>query len=301
MEKFIFSNADSSLKSSIRTEINRYINDGGQLTNAYESAIAAKAEPIRITTCGLLKAGKSSLLNALTDRLETEFFATGAVRTTVRNKTLSYQNFVFVDTPGLDATEEDDKEAWNALSTADVLLFVHNPGIGELDKSEVNFLSALASQPGVNKGLEDRLVVILTWLESNEEVIDAIAQKVQSQIKICLGIEPQLFKISFTSYQEGKLKNKQKLVDYSRIPVLQQHIFKNMNRLHSKFEILRQTRIDEIRQKLINAIDAEISKRTEKIIFHGKEFDLAYEALAKDADKLISTLRTKFAAYDETY
>lgn len=279
----------------------RYVSNGAQLLADLDSAIMAMAQPLRITTCGLLKAGKSSLLNALTDHLETELFATGAVRTTVRNQTLSHQNFIFVDTPGLDANEADDKEAWNALNTADVLLFVHNPGIGELDQVEVNFLSELASQPGTHQGLEDRLVVILTWLDSNEEVIDAIAQKVQNQIKNCLGIEPQLFQISFTSYQEGKLENKQKLVDYSRIPVLQQHIFENMARLHDQFEVLRQTRIDESRQQLIDAIDTEISSRTEKIIFHGKEFDRAYGALTKDADNLISTLRTKFAAYDQTY
>lgn len=281
--------------------LNRYINNGIQLVTAFKGAIAATAQPLRITTCGLLKAGKSSLLNALTDHLETELFATGAVRTTVQNQTLSHQNFVFVDTPGLDATEEDDKEAWNALSTADVLLFVHDPGIGELDQAEVNFLSELVDQPGMQEGLQNRLVVILTRLDSNEEVIDAIAQKVQNQIKKCLEIEPHLFQISFTSYQKGKLENKQKLIEYSRIPVLQQHIFENLAYLHNKFETLRQVRIDETRKQLINAIDIEIANRTEKIIFHGKEFDRAYEALTKDADKLINTLRTKFAAYDETY
>lgn len=297
----MFSAMNQNIEKHIYAKLDKYINNGTQLMTAFERAITTTAQPIKITTCGLLKAGKSSLLNALTDHLETELFATGAVRTTVQNQTLSHQNFVFVDTPGLDATEEDDKEAWNALSTADVLLFVHNPGIGELDQAEVNFLSQLASQPGTHQGLEDRLVIILTWLDSNEEVIDAISQKVQNQIKNSLEINPQLFQVSFTSYQEGKLKNKQKLVDYSRIPALQKHIFENMAHLHDQFEVIRQKRIDESRQQLINAIDTEISNRTEKIIFHGKEFDRAYEALAKDADKLISTLRTKFAAYDETY
>ena len=282
-------------------KLNQYLNDGGQLTSALDSALAATAQPLRITTCGLLKAGKSSLLNALTDHLETELFATGAVRTTVQNQTLSHQDFIFVDTPGLDATEEDDKEAWNALSTADVLLFVHDPGVGELDQAEINFLSKLAGQPGAQQGLEERLVVILTRLDSNEEVIDAIAQKVQNQIKNCLGIEPRLFQISFTSYQKGKLEGKQKLVEYSRIPILQQHIFEKLPRLHYQFEALRQVRIDESRNQLINAIDIEIFNRTEKIIFHGKEFDQAYVAVTKDADELLSTLRTKFVAYDETY
>lgn len=289
------------LKIPIYKKINRYLNDGGQLTTALENAFAATAQPLRITTCGLLKAGKSSLLNALTDHLETELFATGAVRTTVQNQTLSYQDFIFVDTPGLDATEEDDKEAWEALGISDVLLFVHDPGVGELDQAEINFLSELAGQPGTQQGLEERLVVILTRLDSNEEVIDAIAQKVQNQIKNCLEIEPRLFQISFTSYQKGKLEGKQKLVEYSRIPVLQQHIFEKLPGLHYQFEVLRQVRIDESRNQLINAMDIEIANRTEKIIFHGKEFDRAYTALTKDADKLINTLRTKFVAYDETY
>ncbi|MGV8805816.1 MAG: GTPase [Polaromonas sp.] len=297
----MFSGMNPDLEAPIYKGLNRYVNDGVQLMAAFEGAIAATAQPLRITTCGLLKAGKSSLLNALTDHIETELFATGATRTTVQNQTLSHQNFVFVDTPGLDATEEDDKEAWNALSTADVLLFVHDPGVGELDQAEINFLSELAGQPGAQQGLEERLVVILTRLDSNEEVIDAIAQKVQNQIKNCLGIEPRLFQISFTSYQKGKLEGKQKLVEYSRIPLLQQHIFENLARLHYQFEVLRQGRIDESCKQLINKIDLEISNRTEKIIFHGKEFDRAYEALTKDADKLISTLRTKFAAYNETY
>lgn len=295
------STMNSDLKMPIYKQVNKYVNNGTQLMTAFEGAIAATAQPLRITTCGLLKAGKSSLLNALTDHLETELFATGAVRTTVRNQTLSHQNFVFVDTPGLDAKEEDDKEAWNALSTADVLLFVHNPRIGELDQAEVDFLSRLARQPGTHQGLKERLVVILTWLDSNEDVIDAIAQKVQNQIKTHLGIEPQLFQISFTSYKKGKLEGKQKLVEYSRIPVLQKHIFENVTRLHDKFEISRQARIDESFKQLTDAIDIEIANRTEKILFHGKEFDKAYQSLAKDADIFINALRTKFIAYDETY
>lgn len=297
----MFLGTSPDLESPIYKKLNCYVNNGVQLMEVFKDAVAQKAQPLQITTCGLLKAGKSSLLNAITDHLETELFATGAVRTTVQNQTLSHQNFVFVDTPGLDATEEDDKEAWNALSTADVLIFVHDPGIGELDQAEINFLSELASQPGTQQGLEERLIVILTRLDSNEEIIDVISQKVQSQIKKCLGIEPRLFQISFTSYQKGKLEGKKKLVEYSRIPVLQKHVFENFACLHNQFEVLRQVRINESHQRLINAIDIEIANRTEKIIFHEKEFNRAYQALAKDADKLISTLRTKFAAYDETY
>ncbi|MBH2018569.1 MAG: 50S ribosome-binding GTPase [Burkholderiales bacterium] len=291
----------SDLKISTYKKLNQYLNDGGQLTSALDSALSATAQPLRITTCGLLKAGKSSLLNALTDHLETELFATGAVRTTVQNQTLSHQDFIFVDTPGLDATEEDDKEAWDALGIADVLLFVHDPGVGELDQAEVKFLLELAGQPGARHGLEERLVVILTRLDSNEEVIDAIAQKVQHQIKSCLGIEPRLFQVSFTSYQNGKLQGKQKLVEYSRIPVLQQYIFENLARMHSHIQTLRQVRIDDSCKELINAVDTEIAKRMEQSIIAQKKFDQSTQAFTKDSETLINSLRTKFAAYDKIY
>ena len=167
----------TSLDSSIPIfkELSRYLNDGEELIEALTSAFVVTQRPLQITTCGLLKAGKSSLLNSLTDHLETELFATGAARTTVKNQTLSHQDFVFVDTPGLDATEGDDTEAWKELNMADILLFVHDPGTGELHQDEVEFLLKLASQSSGQYGLDERLLVVLTRLDSNAEAINQIS------------------------------------------------------------------------------------------------------------------------------
>lgn len=292
---------NSNLKKSIYQDINRYLNSGCQLTSALESAFTTTAQPFRITTCGLLKAGKSSLLNALTNNFEKELFATGAVRTTVQNQTLLYQNFIFVDTPGLDANEEDDKEAWSALDTADMLLFVHDPGIGELHNSEIEFLLELASQSGSGQSLNNRLVIILTRLDSNEEFIDIIAKKILSQIKNFLEIEPLIFQVSLTSHQKGKLQNKQKLIEYSRVLVLQKYIFNNLTQKCSNFDILRLERIDQNQKKLIDAIDAEIVKREKQINIADIEINKINKDLDKDLYILINTLRAKIFAYENTY
>lgn len=281
--------------------LGRYFDDGEQLIAAVENAFAVTAQPLRVTTFGLLKAGKSSLLNALTDHLETELFATGAARTTVHNQTLLQQDFIFVDTPGLDATGADDVEAWKGLDIADVLLFVHNPGTGELDRDELDFLAKFSGHADVKQGLEERLVVVLTRLESNEKVIDAIGETVRRQIKDCLGVEPRQFQVSFTSYRKGMLLGKQRLIEYSGIPALRQHIVANLARMRNIAQALRRARVGESRATLLNAVDAALAERENEIARLQNEVDEAYHALAKDSEMLFNTLRSKIAAYNDTY
>ena len=282
-------------------ELGRYFDDGEQLIAALENAFAVTAQPLRVTTFGLLKAGKSSLLNALTDHLETELFATGAARTTVHNQTLLQQDFVFVDTPGLDATGADDVEAWKGLDIADVLLFVHNPGTGELDRDEMDFLAKFSGPADGKQRLEERLVVVLTRLESNEKVIDAIGETVRRQIKDCLGVEPRQFKVSFTSYRKGMLLGKQKLIEYSGIPALRQHIVANLARMRNIAQALRRARVGESRAALLNAVDAALAERENEIARLQTKVDEAYHALAKDSEMLFNTLRRKIAVYNDTY
>ncbi|MBK1642118.1 hypothetical protein CKO12_09560 [Chromatium okenii] len=72
------------------------------------AALQMKEQALKVIACGMLNAGKSSLLNALTDQLENEVFATGPVRTTTKKAELSHHQFIFTDTPGLDAIEADN-------------------------------------------------------------------------------------------------------------------------------------------------------------------------------------------------
>ena len=240
------------------------------------------------------------MLNSLTDHLETELFATGAARTTVKNQTLSHQDFILVDTPGLDATEDDDTEAWKGLNMADILLFVHDPGTGALHQDEVEFLSKLASQASGQLRLEERLVVVLTRLDSNAEVIDAIGDAVRKQINGCLGIEPLLFHVSSTSYRKGMLNNKHKLIEYSGIPALRKHIVGNLTRMHNTAKALRHGRINARREQIMTAVEAAITEREEEITLLQKKAKEKFQALARDSEALLIALRSKNAVYEKT-
>ena len=280
-------------------KVDRYLSDGDRLLSDLRSAVNAKSQPLKITTCGLLKAGKSSLLNALTDHLEKELFATGAIRTTVQNQTLSHKDFTFVDTPGLDATDEDDEEAWQGVNEADVILFIHHPGTGELHKDEVDFLVELNSRAEASKDFEHRLVIILTHLESNVEVIDGIAESVLCQIEKFIDIRPQIFQVSFTAYKKGMLQNKPKLVEYSGIPILREHIVGSLDRVRRISKVVRQNRINANLKNMLVAIDEQVTLRQGQRNSLQQQMDQSRKALEADMTKLLKDLRNKISAYYE--
>ncbi len=288
-------------RSRVYNGLRRYLNDEGQLITALENAYAVTSEPLRITTCGLLKAGKSSLLNVLTDHFNPELFKEGAVRTTTKNQTYHHQDFIFVDTPGLDAKEADDTEARKGMEMADVLLFVHHPGTGELHSDEIDLLKKISDQSKGGPGLDKRLIVVLTWLDTNQEDIEATGKTVIDQIKKCIQIEPKLYKVSCTSYKKGMLENKRKLIEYSGIPFLRQHLFDNLVYMRNTAKVLRQTRISTYRKQLMNAVVEAITERREKITNIQSKTDNAYEALVRDSQVLVNTLRSKLGAYEANY
>jgi GTP1/Obg family GTP-binding protein len=99
-----------------------------------------KNELPKIVVCGLLKAGKSSLLNVLTGHFDEEYFTTNAARATIKVKSFEIGGVIYIDTPGIDANKEDDIEAWNGLIDADIILFAHNLREGNIVTSEKQFI-----------------------------------------------------------------------------------------------------------------------------------------------------------------
>lgn len=279
--------------------LERYLKNGDQLLSDLKIAVDAKSLPLKVTTCGLLKAGKSSLLNALTDHLDGELFATGSVRTTTHNQTLSHKGFTFVDTPGLDATGEDDDEAWKGIRQSDVMLFVHHPGTGELHKDEVNFLVEVSKLPEFDDHLEAQLVVVLTHLDSNSEVIDGISHSVLHQIEEAIQVSPQIFHISMTSYKKGMLQQKPKLVEYSGVPKLRTHIVNTLGKLRGRVKSDRQRRVNAKQHKLINAIDEQINSRLAERQQYQDEIVTNRKAIDRDLKKFIDELRCKLSTYDD--
>ena len=268
----------------------------GSHLDAWSQAINTQQQPICVAVCGLLKAGKSTLLNMLTDHLDTEFFKSGVVRETIRNQSFATDDFVFMDTPGIDAKVDDDKEAFGGIAKADILLMVHHPQ-GELQMQELEFLKKLALIS--SKGLEKRLVLVFTHSEAYKEVQDDLAAKVVSQCKSVIGIEPKYFWISNTSYKKGQLEGKSRLRESSNIPLLKAHIDATHDKLGPVLLAARAVRLEKNRKQFMVALQTAIRERREKIETIREPHLKILGAFSKRMERLRHDLELRLDAYDK--
>ena len=249
----------------------------------------------RIVACGLLKAGKSSLLNALTGHLAEEFFATGASRTTAALQEAVVDGLVYVDAPGIDASEADDDEAWRGLEAADVLLFVHNMRTGVLDALEETFLQQLRSRrPDAHKWM----IVALTHLDSAGMGQEERCADIRSRMTSIFGACPPLVSTSYTAYCKGVQENKPRLVTFSGIAELQKRLItlcrENEARIlaaRAEREQLRATRWGE-------CVDQLIALRQQRLAQLPDEQVGALGRLKQSFDQYVSAMRARIARYD---
>lgn len=171
-----------------------------------------------IAACGLMNAGKSYLLNMLTMHLDQEFFRTADIRETVENAQFESDKFIYLDTPGLDANEQDDQHAWSGLKQADVVLFVHQAQ-GELEAVEAGFLRTLAAARG-SDAAASILVVLSKADRQTPQNLDAIEARIREQCAGHLGFEPQVLRVSGTRYRNGLIEGEGELVAASGMDAL---------------------------------------------------------------------------------
>ena len=172
----------------------------------------------RYAVIGILKAGKSTLLNCLTG---SDTFATGVVRCTAQEQSLEVNERIWVDTPGLDHSGSDDEIARRAIARADVILFVHNPKQGELDAVELKALRALVRNWTDSCDLVQRFVMVLTHGEECEpDQIDEVKGRIDHQIAPLIPTEVTFHVVKSRSYIKGMAENKPLLVNNSGIPKL---------------------------------------------------------------------------------
>lgn len=233
------------------------INDLQTKTQALADAKSGKiaTKPV-IAVYGLMNAGKSFLLNVLTDNLEKEYFVTGDQRVTQSTKTLEKDGCIYLDTPGLNANDENDEaQAQTGIENADVVLFVHQPQ-GALSKAEAAFLKALKNRFGHTA--KDNIIVIITKIdkEDDESKIALIHAEVERQCEEIVGDKLQIFDISSVRYRKGRRENKATLERVSHVNELREHVQKvasqTTNALAARSQNLHQ-QIDD----LIQQIDAE--------------------------------------------
>lgn len=224
---------------------------------ARQRSETAPAKP-RIAAWGLVKAGKSSLLNMLSGHASDEHFQTGVVRTTRINQELELADYILVDTPGLGIDAQDSQQAMGGLNAADVVLFVHAPP-GELDQEEVELLDQLREAFGEDVG--ERVVLVLSQLDKLQEADMAeVREKIERQALIHLGKVPECFVISSTRYKSGVEKDKEGLRSKSGIPQLTQHLQTLSKDITHSLQVARQQRLARRALELCERIDAAIAR-----------------------------------------
>lgn len=175
-----------------------------------------------IAACGLVNAGKSHLLNMLSGHIDDEFFSVADQRETARIKVLETNAYIYLDTPGLDASDADTEEAMTGIDQADVVLFVHQPQ-GELEENEKDFLCSLKQSFG--ELAEQNIILVLSKADKEgQEKIDEIADKVQQQCLEFLKFSPKIFKVSGQRFKSGIQQQKDGLIRHSHINDLASHI-----------------------------------------------------------------------------
>lgn len=211
-------------------------------------AYSAPGKPV-IAVCGLMNAGKSYLLNMLTQHIDQEFFKTADQRETTANKTLETEQYIYLDTPGLDANIQDDAIAQQGIAEADIVLFVHQPQ-GELDPSELAFLGQLKNRFG--KSAKHSITIVISKIDKEEaEKINAIDKEIKKQCQEKLGIVFTTFQVSNTRYKTGMSKHKDALIQASHIDALMQHL----NKVTQKINQTRKSKLAASIEGLVAEID----------------------------------------------
>ena len=179
----------------------------GELTQRWKEAqdieaAGAEGEEPRVVVCGMLKAGKSSLLNSLFDDRTNQHFPTARGRKTRKNQSEVRNGIRFVDTPGLDYNAGDTEEAKSAYAGADLLLFVHD-GAKELEEIQLGFLQELLA---MHPDLEEKLLVAITSKEESGDQLEALKTKISEKVRERCGFAPEIFAVENTSYRSEKEK-----------------------------------------------------------------------------------------------
>lgn len=209
-------------------------------------------EYARVVVYGLLNAGKSSLLNMLTDHLKEDYFGTGDIRVTTSIQKERYNQFEYIDTPGLDANEDDDEVASIGAKASDIILFVHQAN-RELEKEEYEFLENVAKSFG--RRASKSVVLIISKIDGkNADELNEIVSRIKEQCKQYLRFTPKTIQISNNRYRKGVLENKNNMIEKSGIPELKKYLNSIADEAFKNRYSKQETRILELRNKVSEKI-----------------------------------------------
>lgn len=244
-----------------------------------------------IAVWGLMNVGKSSLLNMLTEHIDSEYFKTNDFRETAEIKTCSFNDMIFLDTPGLDANNADDMEAMRGVARADVVLFVHQPQ-GALEQIEMDFLKNLKTSFGENA--ETNIILVISKVDKESpEKIQAIENEMLAQCQDILGFTPKCFQISNTRFHKGVNEHKNGLTQASHINELNEHLYKVAKASVGVNQKRNELKLSELSDEL-NGMIAEMTNQKKQTMKNLADEFVHFNQLMKGFREYVTDIQERY-------
>ena len=257
---------------------------------------AIKESNILVTCMGLYNHGKSTLLNTLIKDFEHKTFKTADVRETAQNKKVVYEDITFVDTPGLNAKDYDNKRVMDAVKESDINLLVHNVSTGEFTKVEVDFLQNIKKHWKNPKEFIERTLFVLSRTDTaSEEDVESTKKRVQQQIQEIFGASATIVGVSAKSYTKGMLEDKKLLVKKSNVDTLQNILMDLKNAYKSLIVTTKKERLERIYDNLINNLNSKVQTNKLEISQSQRELQRLEDGFNSDISNIKTTLANHYA------
>ncbi len=272
-----------------------------ELLSRWRSLTALQGSPCRIGCIGLLKAGKSSLCNALCNSLDDSLFAVGDIRTTTKIQEHAVDGFSLLDSPGLDCNDHDTQTTLQLIESLDIILYVHNLNCGGFDGEEKKFFQRLMAEDRQRKLFLKKTVWVLSKLdECAAENIPLLQDKISAQIALLTGYAPQhLYCVGSRSYKKGMQQNKQLLIRASRIPEFMQKLHALTECRQQEIEEERQALARQVAQKVLQSLSNEAKQRSQQLEKLEEAVDKTKSAFISRINRLRSNLHAQLDKIDQ--
>lgn len=257
---------------------------------------AIKESTVLVTCMGLYNHGKSTLLNALIKDYEYTTFKTADVRETAENKKVVYSDITFVDTPGLNAKDNDNKRVMDAVKESDINLFVHNISTGEFSKVEVEFLQNIKKHWSNPKEFIERTIFVLSRTDTaSEDDIKQTKERMQEQVKEIFDTNSTFVGVSAKSYVKGMKDDKKLLVKKSNVDTLQSMLDNLKDNYKKSIVKTKKERLDRIYDSLINKLSSKVQTNKLEISQSQRELQRLEDGLNNDIRNIETTLVNQYA------